>query len=148
MTEQNSGSIFSYKITAGSGFIITLLVLALVALGERILYDMARLFATGPIDYFSNLNDIVVQSFFIIPLLIVSIAVNVLVGAKKQKYAIVLIPYFVLSIVMALQLIFQVAIYFTFHHTQFEFYVVMTLLVIICTAAIYFIQDRHNSKAV
>ncbi|OGE87582.1 MAG: hypothetical protein A3J07_02585 [Candidatus Doudnabacteria bacterium RIFCSPLOWO2_02_FULL_49_13] len=144
LTKQDS--LWHYKMTPGTGFVITLLVLALVALGERVLYDLGRLYAPLPLDYFQNLSVIVVHSFFIIPLLIVSIIVNALVGHKKEKYAIVLIPYFVLSIVLALQLILQIAIYFGFHHTSFQFYVVMTVLVAVCTIAIFYIQDKYNPK--
>ena len=142
MDSQQEESIFHYKMTSGSGFVIVLLVLALIALGERILYDIGRLFATAPLDYFDNLDVIVVHSFFIIPLLIVSIIVNLLVGSRKAKYAVVLIPYFVLSIILALQLGLQIAVYFANHHTQFQFYVVMTIVIAVCTYAMYYIQSK------
>jgi hypothetical protein len=139
-------SIWHHKVTPGSGFITGLLVLALVALGERVLWDLARVFGGEPLNYFKNLDIIIVHSFFILPLLIVCILVNVLLREGKQKYAIVLIPYFVLSIVLALQLALQVAVYFTNHHTTLEFYIVMSLMALICTVAIYYIQDRYVPK--
>lgn len=145
--QKQTASLLHYKLSPGNGFAIGLLMLALIALGERVLYDLARIFASPPLDYFNNLNVIVVHAFFIIPLLIISIVINMLVGSKKAKYAIALIPYFVLSIVLALQLAFQVSIYFAFHHTQIQFYIVMTLLVVITTAAIYYIQDRYSGNS-
>src|SRR4051812_4473619 len=100
--ENEQGSIFTTKLTGSGIFIIGLLVLALIALGERILYDLARLLAPAPLDYFNNLGVILVHAFFVIPLLIISIIVNVSVNVHKQKYAVVLIPYYVFTIVMAL----------------------------------------------
>lgn len=146
MDNQEQESLLHYKINPGSGFVIGLLVLALTGLAERVLYDLSRSFAPGSLDYFGNLQVIMVHAMLIIPLLIVSVIVNSALGVQKTKYAIVLIPYFVLSIVMALQLALQVAVYFSYHHTQFQFYVVMILLVAICTAAIYYIQSNYNPK--
>ncbi|MBX4186640.1 MAG: hypothetical protein KW802_00040 [Candidatus Doudnabacteria bacterium] len=146
MIENNDSSIFQQKITPGLGFIIGLLFLALLALAERVLYDLSRTFAAGNLDYFLNLNVIVVHSLFIIPFLILSILVNVAVGERKQKYAVVLIPYFVLSIVLALQLIFQASIYFYFHHNNFQLYLVLLVLDVVCTYAIYEIQRRFQPK--
>ena len=140
-------SIWQHKLTPGSAFVIGLLVLALVALGERVLYDLARLFGRDPLNYFNNLDIIVVHSFFVLPLLIICILINAVLGPKKEKYAIVLIPYFVLSIVLALQLLLQMAVYFAKHHTTVQFYIIMTLLTIICTAAIYMIQERYSPKS-
>lgn len=146
MDQQEHESIFQYQMSFGSGSVIVLLVLALIALGERILYDIGRTFAQPPLDYFGNLDVIIVHSFFVIPLLIISIIINLLVGSKKAKYAIVLIPYFVLSIVMALQLALQIAVYFRYHHTQLQFYVVMVIMVVVCTYAIYWIQSKFAPK--
>lgn len=124
------------------GFIIVLLVFVLVALGERILYDLARHFVGDAFDYLTSLPTIVVHATFIIPLLIVSIIVNVAIGERKQKYAIVLIPYFITSILLAIQLAMQISVYFYNNHTQLQFYVVMVLLVLITSIAIYTIQKR------
>jgi|GEM_PF-6766141 hypothetical protein len=147
MTENNNNnSIFNQKLSPGIGFIVVLLVFALVALGERILYDLARTFTTGNLDYFDNLQVIIIHSFFIIPILVVSIIVNVVVGEKKQKYAVVLIPYFVLTIVLALQLLFQVSIYFYNHHNDLQLYSVLLVLNAVCTYAIYEIQRRFQPK--
>lgn len=139
-------SIWHHKLTPGSAFVVGLLVLALVALGERILYDLARAFGGSPLNYFDNIDIIVIHSFFVLPLLIVCVLFNALLSEKKEKYAIVLIPYFVLSIVLALQLVLQIAVYFAKHHTNIQFYIIMVLLTGICTCAIYMIQDRYNSK--
>ena len=116
MADQNSQNIFQQKLSPGVGFIVVILVLALIALAERILYDIARIFVSEGASYFDNLQVIMLHAAFIIPLLALSIFFNVMVGEKKEKYAVVLIPYFVLSIVMALQLVFQISIYFYYHH--------------------------------
>ena|SRR3989344_1457814 len=132
------------KLTPTGTLIITVLVLALVALGERILYDLARTFAGGDLNYFDNLDVIIVHSFFVIPLLIVSIVISAMFGINRGKKAMVLIPYFVFSIVMALQLVLQVSVYFANHHTKLQLYIVMLLLIFISSLAIYYIQKRYN----
>ncbi|HEX9503260.1 MAG TPA: hypothetical protein VF974_02965 [Patescibacteria group bacterium] len=146
MTENNNSSIFHQKLSPGVGFIVALLVFALIALAERILYDLARTFAVGDLNYFTNIQVIIVHSFFIIPLLIVSVIINVVAGERKQKYAVVLIPYFVLSIILALQLIFQVSIYFYYHHNDLQLYLVLLVLNAVCTYSIYEIQRRFQPK--
>lgn len=146
MAEDNNQNIFHQKLSPGVSFIVVLLIFALVSLAEKILYDLARTFASGSLDYFSNLQVIIIHSVFIIPLLILSIIVNVMVGEKKQKYAVAIIPYFVLSIVLAMQLIFQISIYFYYHHNDFELYLVLLVLNIVCTYAIYEIQRRFQPE--
>ncbi|MDP4001351.1 MAG: hypothetical protein Q8P83_03870 [bacterium] len=143
--DQDETNILNLKFTFAGGVIVSLLIFALVALAERILYDLARAFAPGRIDYFDNLDVILVHAVFIIVVLIVSIMINFLFALKQNKYAIVLIPYYALSIILALQLIIQVAVYFSSHHTKIQFYIVMLLLVLITSYAIYFIQNRYKS---
>lgn len=146
MVEDNNQNIFHQKLSPGVSFIVVLLIFALVSLAEKILYDLARTFALGSLDYFYNLQVIIIHSVFIIPLLILSIVVNVVVGEKKKKYAVAIIPYFVLSIVLAMQLIFQISIYFYYHHNDFQLYLVLLVLNVVCTYAIYEIQRRFQPK--
>ena len=140
----NDASIFTTKLTGSGAMIITLLVLSLIALGERVLYDIGRIFAPAPLDYFSNLNVILVHALFVIPLLIISIVINVAISNHKHKYAIVLIPYYVFSIIMALQLALQMGVYFANHHTTLQFYIVMSVFVAVCTYGIYYIQSKYK----
>jgi len=144
--QNQDNSLFHYRFTPATGVIVTILVLALVALGERVLYDLARWATTtkGRLDYFDDLNIIMVHAFFIIILLAISIFVNIVVGEKKQKYALALIPYFVLSIVLCCQLILQISVYFANHHTKIQLYIALAALCVVCTVAIYFIQSRFN----
>src|SRR5665647_369622 len=111
-TESGQASIFTTKLTGSGVFIMSLLILALIALGERVLYDLARLFAPPPLNYFENLSVILIHAFFVIPVLIASIIVNVSVSTHRQKYAVVLIPYYIFTIAMALQLALEWGIYF------------------------------------
>ncbi|MBX4204668.1 MAG: hypothetical protein KW788_00590 [Candidatus Doudnabacteria bacterium] len=144
--ENEQGSIFTTKLTGSGVFIIGLLVLSLIALGERILYDMGRFLAPAPLDYFNNLGVILVHAFFIIPLLVISIIVNVSISTHKQRYAVVLIPYYVFTIIMALQLALEYGVYFSQHHTVIEFYIVMTVFVAVCTYGIYYIQSKYKPQ--
>lgn len=75
--------------------------------------------------------------------LIIALLVNVFISDKKQKYAIALVPYYVVSIFLCCQLILQVSVYFYHNHTTFQFYVVMLALIVICTYSIYFIQKNR-----
>jgi len=138
-------NLFKTKFTDTGILIISVLVLALIALSERILYDLGRGFINSDnVSYFNDIRVITVHSLFIIGLLIISIVVNYTVGRKKEKYAIVLIPYFMLSILLTLQLALQITVYFANHHTTAEFYIVMLALVAISSYAIYYIQKRYN----
>jgi hypothetical protein len=136
--------ILHHRLEGGSGLAIAALFFALLALGERILYDLARIFVGPGYDYFNDLPTIIVHSFFIIPLLAISIAINVTLGEKKEKYAIVLVPYFFLSLVLAFQLIMQISVYFTDHHTPLQLYLVLLILIALCSYAIYYIQDKFE----
>ena len=142
-SEQN---IFETKFSTLGLVIIFLLGFSILALAERILYDVARYFVVSSPDYFDNISVIIVHAVVIILFLIIALFVNLSVGQKKEKYAVALVPYFVVSIFLALQLAFQVSIYFYNHHTDFQFYIVMTALVVICTYAIYYIQSKYNPQ--
>ena len=146
-SSSNEGDNFWHlKLTPSNGFVIVLLVLVILALGERVLYDLARTFiGENEYDYFDNLATISLHALVILPLLIASIIVNVYMGEKRQKYAVVLVPYFVATLGLSMQLAVQFGVYFYNHHTQAEFYAVMTALTIICSMAIYLIQEYFNN---
>ena len=140
---ENSYNLSKYKLTGVSGFTLVLLVLALVGLGERALYDLSRIFVGPNFNYFNDLSTLIVHTLFVGLLIIVAVVVNIAVAERKEKYAMVLIPYFVMAIALALQVALEAAFYFYFHHTQFQFYLVMSTLVIISTLLIYFVQKRY-----
>ncbi|OGN07394.1 MAG: hypothetical protein A3B86_01440 [Candidatus Yanofskybacteria bacterium RIFCSPHIGHO2_02_FULL_38_22b] len=143
----NPDPLFGYKLTFSSGFVVVVLLLVILGLGERVLYDLARHFGTSSnIDYFNDLGTILVHAAFIIPVFIVSIVLNVYAGERKQKYAMALIPYLGTSIALALQLMFQISVYFYNHHTKPQFYILMTLIAFISTIAIYIIQTRYEQE--
>jgi len=140
--EQNN-NIFKTKFTVAGGFIVTLLGLSILALAERILYDVGRLLVAPPLDYFDNMGVIVIHGIVIIFFLALALISNMLIGPRKEKYAIALVPYYVVSIILALQLLLQISVFFVNHHTTFQFYVVMIVLTAVCTYGIYAIQKRH-----
>lgn len=140
--EENNTNIFKTKFTTAGGFIVTILGLSILALAERILYDVGRLLVAPPLDYFDNMGVIVTQGVVIIFFLALALITNMLIGPRKEKYAIALVPYYVVSILLCLQLLVQISVYFVNHHTTFEFYVVMLLLIALCTYGIYYIQKR------
>ena len=139
---ENSSSLFKYKISGASGFAVVLLVLVLVGLGERVLYDLSRIFAGPQFNYFNDLSTLLVHTLFVTLLIVVAVVVNIAVAEKKEKYAIVLIPYFVLAIALTIQVALEAAVYFYSHHTMFQFYLVMTTLVAVTSMLIYFVQKR------
>lgn len=141
--EENNNNIFKTKFTTAGGFIVTLLGLSILALAERILYDVGRLLVAPPLDYFDNMGVIVIQGVVIIFFLALALVSNMLIGPKKEKYAIALVPYYVVSIFLSLQLLLQISVYFVNHHTNFEFYVVMIALIALCTYGIYYIQNKQ-----
>ncbi len=140
---QENNNVFKTKFTTAGGFIVVLLGFSLLALAERVLYDAARLFASGPLDYFENINVILMHAIIIIMFLVVALFINLYVVENRQKYAISLVPYFIVSIYLSCQLLFQMSVYFYNHHTTFQFYVVMLALIGICTYGIYFVQNKY-----
>ena len=139
---ENSTSLFKYKINGASGFALVLLVLVLIGLGERILYDLSRVFIGDNFNYFNDLPTLLLHALFVMVLIIVAVVVNIAVAEKKQKYAMILIPYFVMAIALTLQVAIESGIYFYYHHNPFQFYLVISTLVIVTSLLIYFIQKR------
>lgn len=140
---ENSTNIFNYKIGGASIFVVVLLVLVLIGLGERVLYDISRIFAGPNFSYFNDLSTLLLHTVFVMILLAVAVVINVVVAEKKEKYAIVLIPYFVMAIALTLQVALEAGVYFYSHHTQLQFYLVMSALVIVTSMLIYFVQKRY-----
>ncbi len=142
VTQQND-NVFKTKFTDVGGFIVTLLGLSLLALAERVLYDTGRLIALPPLDYFDNLGVIIVHAVVIICFLVVALILNISLSHRKDRYAVALVPYFVVSIILSMQLLLQVSVYFINHHTTVQFYVVMLALIAVCTYGMYLIQSRR-----
>lgn len=141
---QDSNNVFNTKFTNTGGFIVTLLGLSLLALAERVLYDTGRLIALPPLDYFDNLGVIIVHAVVIIFFLVIALVLNLSLSHRQERYAVALVPYFVVSIILAMQLLLQVSVYFFNHHTTIQFYIVMIALVAVCTYGIYLTQSRHK----
>lgn len=143
--EYNEEKLLQTQFTGSGLVIVILLVLALIGLGERVLYDLSRSIVgtIGSFGYFDNPRVIAVHGFFIIGLLILTAIVNY-AARNKEKYAIALIPYFIMSAVLAVQLAIQLGVYFTQHHNDFQFYLVMSLLVIVSSYAIYHMQSNYK----
>lgn len=143
LVKEQNNNVFKTKFTTAGGFIVTLLGLALLALAERVLYDAGRLLVAPPLDYFDNINVIVMQAVIIIAFLSLALIINAAVSGKKQAYAIILAPYYVVSIILSCQLLLQVTGYFYNHHTTLQFYVVMLALICVCTYGIYHFQKKQ-----
>ncbi len=141
---QSEQNIFKTRFSTLGGFIVFLLGMSILALAERVMYDLSRFLTPPPLDYFNNLSVILLQAGFVILFVIIALMVNLGVSGKKEKYAIALVPYFVVSIILAIQIALQISVYFYNHHTTFEFYVVMFLLVIASTYGIYNVQSKYN----
>ena len=139
---QENSNVFKTKFTTAGAFIVALLSLSLLALLERILYDAARILASGSLDYFQNIHVVILHSIIIIIFLLIALFTNLGVS-NNQKYAIALLPYYIVAIFLSCQLLLQVSVYFYNHHTTLQFYVVMLALIIVSTYGIYFIQKKH-----
>ncbi len=139
----NSSSLFKYKGSGSQTFILTLLVVVLVGLSERILYDLSRTIVGPTYNYINDLATLLLHTVFAVVIIVVAVVINISVAEKKEKYAVVLIPYFITAIALALQVAVEAAIYFTNHHTKTEFYLVMTSLAAISSMLIYYIQKRY-----
>ena len=132
----------TYNLSSFNIFSIIFLLASLLLLSERALYDIARIFVGPNYDYLNSLNTILAHAMFIIPVFVFSIILNMLIGEKLKKYAVVVIPYLITSIILIAQLSIQVITYFYDHHTNWQLYVVMTVLALISSVSIYVIQNR------
>lgn len=132
----------SYNLSPFNTFSIAFLLLSLIILSERALYDIARIFVGPGFDYLNNLNTIIAHAMFIIPVFLFSIILNMLVGEKLKTYAVVVIPYLITSVVLIAQLSVQIVTYFYNHHTNWQLYMVMAVLALISSISIYVIQSR------
>ena len=134
------------KLGVGQSFLIVILMVSLLAICERILFDLSRAFGVLNYDYFDNPQTIMVHALFIIPVLVVSVIVNILVGQHRQKYAVILMPYFATTILLTLQLITEISVYFSNHHTKAELYVVLLCIVFIASYAIWYVQKLYHQR--
>lgn len=135
-------NLIKFKVSGAQSFIMILLTAVIVGLVERILYDLTRTIIGTDYSYINDLSTITLHAIFAGILIFVAVVVNVNVAEKREKYAIVLFPYFITSIFLGLQVALEAATYFTYHHTQFQFYLVMTFLCAVPSMLIYFIQKN------
>ena len=144
MTQETTthSNVFKTKFSTGGFFVVILLGLAILSLAERVLYDTGRLLVVPPLDYFNNIYVIGIHTVVVVLFLALAFGINISLGERKQKYAIALIPYFVVSIILALQLILQIAVYFSIHHTTFEFYLAMIAIIMTATYGMYIAQKK------
>lgn len=134
------------KLGGGQVFVITVLLVSLLAISERVLYDLTRTILGEGFNYVDDLQTIFVHAIFIIPVLALSIFINIFAGKQRNKYSIVLLPYFITSAILAIQLVFEISVYFSNHHTKIQLYAVLGAIVLIVSYAIWFVQHLYNQR--
>lgn len=144
----NQNNIFATEFTDTGWFLVIFLSLAICALFERLIYDLGRMYgeSTYSLPYFQDSKTISIHALIIILFLIVSLSLNYFLAEKKSKYAIILIPYFIVSCILAVQLALQTSVYFYNNHTSFQFYLAMGILAFVLTYGMYYIQDNLRRK--
>ncbi len=141
-----SDGLMGKPLGAGQGFIVVILMISLVAICERVLFDLSRTIVVPDYHYFDSLQTIMVHALFIVPVLVAFIIINVLVGQYREKYAVILMPYFVTAMLLTMQLIVEITVYFANHHTTAELYVVLFCIVFIASYAIWYVQNLYNKR--
>jgi len=148
-TWPKSEGVFGLEVKGASAFMAVVLFCTLLALGERVLYDIARLinsvdsYFNALANYFGDFPTIVGHVFFAALLLVLCLVLNMMVTEKKKKYAVIMLPYFCVAIAVMLQVLLEIGVYFYWHHTQVQFYIVMICLVVLSSVAIYGIQRTY-----
>ncbi|MDP3729834.1 MAG: hypothetical protein Q8R26_03785 [bacterium] len=138
-------SFFKAQLSPWNVLIVFLLLIALIGLSERALYDIARIFSGPQYSYFYNIQTILFHSLFIIPVFIISIAINFLLGEKKERYAVALIPYQITSTLLIMQLGLQIMTYFYNNHTSLQLYAVLSIIAFTASIAIFAIQSKAEA---
>lgn len=144
----NPNNIFETKFSDTGWFLIIFLSIAICAFFERLIYDLGRIYGESgeTLPYFQDAKTISIHAIIIILFLIISLSINYFLAERKSKYAIILVPYFVVSCILAIQLAVQTGVYFYFNHTNFQFYLAMSILVFVLTYGMYYIQNSLRRK--
>lgn len=142
----DSDALMHAKLGAGQMFIVTLLLVSLFAISQRILYDLSRTIGGPDFHYYNDLRTIMAHAIFIVPVFVAFVLLSIFAGETKKKYALIFMPYFITTVLLAIQLIGEISIYFSNHHTTLELYVVLVCLAFITSYAIWYVQRLYNDK--
>lgn len=142
----SSDSFLKTHLGPGQSFVIAILLISLIAICERVLFDLSRTIVGSGYNYLDDLQTIMVHAMFIVPLLVVFIVINILVGQHKQKYALILMPYFLTTVLLTIQLVAEISVYFSNHHTKLELYVVLVCITFIVSYAIWYVQGLYSKR--
>lgn len=141
-----SDSLMTQKLGAGQVFIMAILIISLLAICERILFDLSRTIGGSTYSYYDDLQTIMVHALFIVPVFVVFIIMNLIIGQNRQKYAVILMPYLATTVFLVMQLVGEISIYFSNHHTTIELYIVLLCIVFIASYAIWYLQGLYGRR--
>lgn len=141
-----SENFLTTNLGVGQGFVVGILVVSLVAISERILFDLSRTLVGPGYDYFQNLQTIMLHAVFVVPVFAVFVLANILAGEHRKKYAIILMPYFVTAMFLVVQLIVEISAYFSNHHTKAQLYIVLICIAFMASYAIWYVQNLYNQR--
>jgi hypothetical protein len=137
-------SIFKTQFSTLGNVLVGILVVAMVALMEKIIYDVIRKTVTQTPNYLGDINVITTSALIIVPFLLVALMLGSMAIEKKKNSIVILFPVFATAIILTVQLLLQVSVYFANNHTNAQFYMVMVSLVVVSTYGIYFSKSRQS----
>ncbi|MDQ5949614.1 MAG: hypothetical protein QG669_138 [Patescibacteria group bacterium] len=137
-------SIFKTQFSTLGNVLVGILVVAMVALMEKIIYDVIRKTVTQTPNYLGDINVITTSAMIIVPFLLVALMLGSMAIEKKKNSIVILFPVFATAIILTVQLLLQVSVYFANNHTNAQFYMVMVSLVVVSTYGIYFSKSRQS----
>lgn len=137
-------SIFKTQFSTLGNVLVGVLVVAMVALMEKIIYDVIRKTVTQTPNYLGDINVITTSALIIVPFLLVALMLGSMAIEKKKNSIVILFPVFATAIILTVQLLLQVSVYFANNHTNAQFYMVMVSLVVVSTYGIYFSKSRQS----
>ncbi len=137
-------SIFKTQFSTLGNVLVGVLVVAMVALMEKIIYDVIRKTVTQTPNYLGDINVITTSAMIIVPFLLIALMLGSMAIEKKKNSIVILFPVFATAIILTVQLLLQVSVYFANNHTNAQFYMVMVSLVVVSTYGIYFSKSRQS----
>ncbi len=137
-------SIFKTQFSTLGNVLVGVLVVAMVALMEKIIYDVIRKTVTQTPNYLGDINVITTSAMIIVPFLLIALMLGSMAIEKKKNSIVILFPVFATAIILTVQLLLQVSVYFANNHTNAQFYLVMVSLVVVSTYGIYFSKSRQS----
>ena len=137
---------FKNRFTPTGLLFVTLLSIAFLGFIQRAIYDIARLYIPGDLNYLSNPNIIFMHAIIVLLMIVFALVfANIFFKKSTDEVTVMVVPYCLVCIFMIFQLGFEIVVFLFTKHPTVGIYVCLLSFLFFCGFNLFRIKINKTS---